>query len=360
MTAERAAADSAVHAGSVRLSPAGVYPGLRVLAWDGDVLYASRRYQLLRGKVTDAGCAWQSVGTVHPVWWRNLSSVSRLGFRLMRDGFHALAILPSEHLIGAVPGGIVTLPPDASEFHVSHRILRGTRPLHITATPEGRVFWGEYFDNAAREEVHIYGSQDAGSTWDVVYTFPRGAIRHVHNVVYDPWERCLWVLTGDYGAECRILRASCDFQSVDVVMSGNQQARAVAMVPTAEGLYFATDTPLEANFIYCMDRRGNLQRVADLTGSSIYGCSAGETVFFSTMVEPSAANPDRNVRVFGGTAKRGWQSLLAWPKDVWSMRFFQYGNAFLPDGRNTTDFLALTTNAVAGADLAASIYRVGG
>jgi len=40
------------------------------------------------------------------------------------------------------------------------------------------------------------------------------------------------------GSECRILRVSCDFRNVDVVLSGHQQARAVALVPTPDGLYF--------------------------------------------------------------------------------------------------------------------------
>jgi hypothetical protein len=31
------------------------------------------------------------------------------------------------------------------------------------------------------------------------------------------------------GSECRILRVSCDFRNVDVVLSGHQQARAVAL-----------------------------------------------------------------------------------------------------------------------------------
>ena len=39
------------------------------------------------------------------------------------------------------------------------RIPRGTRPLHMTATPDGRVFFGEYFDNDERDEVHIYTSR---------------------------------------------------------------------------------------------------------------------------------------------------------------------------------------------------------
>jgi len=39
------------------------------------------------------------------------------------------------------------------------------------------------------------------------------------------------------------------------------------------------------------------------------------------------------------------------------MKYFQYGNAFLPDGENSTDLLAATTIAVQGADLRTSIWQ---
>jgi hypothetical protein len=341
-------------------SAAARFPGLRALAWSGDELYASRGYQLLRANIQNpsTNLHWQSVGTFRPAWRRRFSVLNRLSARLFRDGLHALAIHSSSSLIAAVPGAIITLNPGETEFLCTHAITRGTRPLHITAVPGGAVYWGEYFDNPGREEVHIYSSTDAGTTWTVAYTFPSGGIRHVHNIVHDPWENCLWVLTGDYGDECRILRASCDFSRVDTVLQGNQQARAVALVPTDDGLYFSSDTPLESNFIYRLDRQGALSQLAPISSSSIYGCRVGEQVFFSTMVEPSEVNRDPNVRVYAGNISRGWQPLLAWRKDHWPMSLFQYGNAFLPDGNNTTNFLAVTTVAVEADDMATSLYSI--
>ena len=261
-------------------------------------------------------------------------------------------------MVAAVAGAIVTLRPGENEFRTTHVIARGTRPLHITSVPSGTVYWGEYFDNAARAETHIYASTDGGVTWNVAYTFPRGAIRHVHNIVYDVWGDCLWILTGDYGDECRILHASCDFSRVDVVLQGNQQARAVALVPAEDGLYFASDTPLEANFIYRMNRHGELRKLAAVTSSSINGCRVREAVFFSTMVEPSDVNADNNVRIYGSLDGENWPALLAWPKDHWPMRFFQYGNAFFPDGENKTGYLALATVAVGQDDQSTLLYSM--
>jgi hypothetical protein len=269
-----------------------------------------------------------------------------------------LNVLPTKHLVGAVPKAIITLVPGETEFRISHRILRGTRPLHIASTRDGHLYWGEYFDNQQRDEVHIYASTDNGASWNVTYTFPKGAIRHVHNIVYDEWENCLWVLTGDNGSECRVLKASCDFRTVDVIISGNQQVRAVAFVPTRDALFFSSDTPFEANHIYRMDRRGNLEKLANISSSSIYGCSVGNAIFFSTMIEPTEVNRDHNVRLYGSVDSGSWHSLLAWRKDMWPKSLFQFGNVLLPNGLNTSRVLALTTVAVKKDDLQTSLWSL--
>ena len=341
------------------LSRVATFPHLRALLWADRFLYASRGYDLLRAEMDANSIEWEHVARCNPPSWRNVSASFRLTSRLFRDGFHALAKLSSGHFVAAVPGAIITLNPGEQEFRISHKIRRGTRPLHIATTPDEHFYWGEYFDNPGRDEVHVYASTDRGSTWHVAYTFPEGTIRHVHNIVHDPWQNCLWIFTGDDGGECRILRASFDFKNVETVLSGNQQARAVAAVPTEAGLYFSSDTPQEQNFIYRLNGKGDLTTLAELSSSSIYGSRVGNAIFFTTTVEPSVVNLEQAVCVYGSLDRINWDRKLEWGKDRWPMRFFQYGNAILPDGKNTTDFLVVSTIAVRPGDGETSIWRVG-
>ncbi len=350
---------------ALKLWRVGAWRGVRLLAWDGDVLYACRGYQLVRlraGLQIDERAEWEPVARFRPAWWRNFTSHTALSYRLMRDGVHALAIFGDQTndrtMVGAVPGALVTRMPGNDEFQVTHKIRRGTRPLHVVAVPSGSIYWGEYFDNRERAEVHIYVSIDRGRAWQVAYTFPAGSIRHIHNIVYDRWGDCLWILTGDDGAECKILRASSDLRSMEVVLAGNQQTRAVAAIPTQEGLYVSTDTPFERNHVYRLDRAGNAERVGDLASSSIYGCSAGGALFFSTMIEPSVVNASREVHIAGSVGGTNWQVLARWKKDNLPMRYFQYGNAILPDGVNTSRYLAATTIAVEKDDLITTLWEV--
>lgn len=347
---------SAIRTPAINVCKVATFSNLRALAWSGKTLYASRGYTLLASE-PEHSFTWREAGRFHPALWRLLTSQTRLTSRLVRDGFHSLAIHPYGNLIAAVPGAIITLAPGEKKFRVTHRIIRGTRPLHFTATPDGRLYWGEYFDNPGRDAVHIYISDNGGSTWCTAYTFPAHSIRHIHNIVYDGWANCFWIFTGDYGSECRLIHASLDFNTMHEVLAGNQQARAVAAIVTQDGLYFASDTPLEHNYISHLDRNGNLRQLCAISSSSIYSCRNRAGMFFSTMVEPSQVNESNEVRLYSSENGVEWDALASWRKDRWPMKFFQYGNAFLPDGDNQTDFLAASTIAVKGADFQTTIWR---
>lgn len=344
--------------GACQLTRIGEFPNLRVLLWVGSTLYASSAYRLLKADTRQSGFKWIETARFRPAWWRQISSRNRMTWRLCRDGFHALVALHSGHFVGAVPGAIVALDPGQRDFRITHALLRGTRPLNIAADSADRLYWGEYFDNADRDEVYVYGSHDLGASWAVIYTFPKRSVRHVHNIIHDRWGDCFWVLTGDYESECRILRASRDWQTVEVVVSGNQQYRAVSLIATREALYFATDTPLELNYIYRMERSGHVMRLDSISSSSLYGCRVGNALFFSTMIEPSKVNLSREASIFGTVNDDGWSALLRWRKDNWPMRFFQYGNVILPAGENSTSLLAATPIAVDEADLTTSLWEV--
>jgi hypothetical protein len=360
----RAAHDASLASTSspaINLRKLGSWRGIRVLAWRGEDLYGCRGYELLRldsRDIQSGKASWQPVVRFRPIWWRSLTARNALTYRLVRDGFHALAIADDESMIAAAPGAIITRDQAGGEFELTHKVVRGTRPLHITAVPGGNIYWGEYFNNRERAEAHIYASADRGRTWHVSYTFPAGAVRHVHNVIYDRFGDCLWILTGDEGTECKVLRADRDLRNVEVLLSGNQQARAVAAIPTRDALYLSTDTPLERNQVFRLDREGRAEAVAELASSSIFGCRTGRALFFSTMAEPSRVNTAREVHLVGSADGSKWEVVASWEKDAWPMRYFQYGNVILPDGENTTNYLAATSIAVKGDDLVTTLWEV--
>jgi len=320
------------------------------------VLYGGKGYELWRWNVL-AG-SWEFVADFDPGWTRRMSGAVRLTSRLRRDGFYALSILPSGDMVAILPGAIARCPAGAQRFQPTWQIRRGTRPLSMVAVPDGSLYWGEYYRNSARSEVHVYGSRDGGCSWDVVYTFGPGQIRHVHSITHDPHRACLWMCTGDYGRECRILKVALDWSTVETVLEGTQQARTVRPVPTPDGLYFATDSELEQNHVYWLGDEGSIEPRCATSGPCLSACQVGTAMFFSTDVEPSKVNREPRACLYGSRDGRTWTRLLAWRKDRWPMTLFQFGNIALPTGRNDTAYLAATGVAVEKEDGVTSVWTL--
>src|SRR5690348_3449727 len=96
----------------LKLSLLASFPRTRALTWQDRALYASSGYQLRRVDFDPQnGFVSSHVAEYHPGPLRSLTSRSRLASRFLRDGFHALTVLSSGHLIAAVPHAIVRLEP---------------------------------------------------------------------------------------------------------------------------------------------------------------------------------------------------------------------------------------------------------
>ena len=334
--------------------------GFKGLMWDNDHLYVSKGYTLFKMNLKNlrrGNIMLEKIGSYKPDIVRGLASKNRILTRLFRAGFHAVRMWDSE-IIGIVAKNIVKFDEKGSKFVSVFKIKRGTRPFGMAVTPEGKLYWGEYFDNKERDEVYVYGSEDGGYSWDIVYTFPKGSIRHIHNIFYDSYENCLWVLTGDYGKEPKIIKFSTDWRTIDIICEGTQQARAASMIFREDKIYYATDTELEQNYIYSIDRKtGKIERLLPLPGPSIFASEAGKYMFVSTHSEPGRLfNPYAFLYISEDGEE--WFECLKWRKDKLHPLFFQYGSIILPYGKTPYNYLAATGRAVDSEDGYLNIWKI--
>ena len=111
---------SAIPTHALQLRRVAAYRGIRVLTWAEGHLYACRGYEVIRLR---AGTSqWEQLARFRPAWWRNITSRNALSHRLVRDGFHALAVLSDQTIVGAVPGALVTKAPGSDELHTRHAV----------------------------------------------------------------------------------------------------------------------------------------------------------------------------------------------------------------------------------------------
>lgn len=323
---------------------------LRVLHVDGALVYASHGLDVHVSR--DGGRSFTLLGRA----WRTAASralaLTPIASRLLRAGVHALVPLFDGGHVAVVRGAILRREVFGARFEVTHEVARGTRPLNVCADGEGVLFFGEYFGNPARDEVHVYGSED-GRAWDVAYTFPRKTIRHVHAVVHDPYRHGLWVLTGDDADEAGVWWTADRFRTLEPVARGFQGARAVMALPTPRGLIVPSDAPDEPNFIQRLDpRTGRMERLAAVPGSVF---SAGRThrlYLVSTALEPSAVNLDPRVALFGSVDGEDWRPVARFERDLAPLNDIrgrlQYPMVLLPSGTQSDGGVLATGQALRG------------
>jgi hypothetical protein len=292
-------------------------------------------------------------GECPPTWQDRFAAASRLVARALRAGCRGLLQLPDHSLLVLARGRLLKVGHDGA-FREVLRIRRGSGPLTICLTPTGTLFFGEYFFNDARDEVHIFGSRDCGETWAIVYTFPPGAIRHVHAIVFDHFRKGCWVTTGDSDAESMILFSGDEFRTLQRVFYGEQRFRSVSLIPCADALITATDTPFEPNYIMrLLPERGRVEQVQAVSGSVFALATAGRFQVASVAVEPSKVNVSRKAQLLfsqdGGTH---WTELRGGWKDLWQIPYsrllpdkiselplFQHGSFELPWGTSHASVL---------------------
>ena len=326
------------------------WPGLRAHLIDPNgIVHASRGYTLLSSN--DFGASWAPGPSIRPSLSESMVRPFNLGIRLLRGGIHGLTITDDGSLVAIARKGIWRAPTGENQMRRVFRIDRGSRPLNLCSVPGGILCFGEYFANRGREALHIYGSWDNGKTFEPVYTFPSGSVRHIHGLFHDPFRHGIWILTGDESDESRFLFASEDFQQVDVVLQQGQLSRAVIVVIHPDGLYYGTDTPLEQNYLcFYEESTSSLHRLGQLPSSCFSSCRVGDKMYFECVAEPSEVNADRTVSLWAlrGDGEMGLHA--SWERDYWPAPLFQFGRMSLARGPNPSPYLFASGTAVQGAD----------
>jgi hypothetical protein len=312
---------------------------MRALAISSDMLYAEHDQAIL-------GLSTQVLGDsrieiILP--GQSFLSRTRLVMRLLRLGVHALCQVADGVLVMGTRHKVIRYDPAARRFSHSFDIPNGRRFLFLSIGPCNDLHFGEYFGNEERETVHIYRSADGGCKFEVVRTFTAKGIRHIHGVFHDPYTGALWVTTGDTDQESGIWVTEDGFRTFERVLGGSQQTRAIQLLFTQQHVYFGSDTPLERNYIYRLEKKsGRVERLQEVESSVFWGCKVNEFLFFSTTVEPSAVNTSRHAWIWGSKDGGRWKKIVGFHKDIWPMKLFQYGQIFFPSGENNTGYLFFT------------------
>ncbi len=290
--------------------------------------------------------------------------------RLFRFGFRAAIALDNDHLVLSRGNSLFELDLQTGSFSSGWYCGDGIRPLVLSKVdgiysfPDG-VYFGGYLKNNEKNPVNIYRRKDRDN-WEVVFSFPKNTINHVHAIVPDKYRNCLWVLTGDFGDAAAIWKFIDGFNKVERFAYGDQKWRGCVAFALPEGLLYATDTPFADNHIFLLIEDGTIETLANLFGSCIYGCQWKDKYVFSSTVEADGRNEtflkllfcpqrgsgivDNYVHMYVGDIVNGFHEVYKERKD-WLPFVFQFGAFKFPAGVNNGDKLYFQPVATEQNDL---------
>lgn len=282
----------------------------------------------------------------------------RLSERLIRLEPRTACILDEEQILISIQGSTprqgcvfrVNLKKHSIEKELDYRSGMNN-PLSFTYIKglkgfEDCVLFGEYFSNNNFEKVNVW--RRINGVWDIALTLPAGSLYHIHGIVPDYKNSCLYILTGDSDKESAIIKVTDNFKTVTPTLYGSQQFRSCVAFPYKDGLLYATDTPREVNHIYYarpVDGKWTAEPVGEIPGPCIYGREQGGTFYFATSVEADDTLPafryrfsyklgagvkNRESHIIKVSQNLNVEPLCSFKKDIWPMLLFQFGNCIFP------------------------------
>ena len=286
-------------------------------------------------------------------------------FRLVRralriDKSNAVFNMARDGVVVIYQGNVYYYDLNLFQLRAVGRLRQSRNVPHggICVTSEG-IFFGEYGANPDRQTVPVWGSDDGGRNWRVMYEFPAGIIKHVHGIYKDPFSESLWITTGDFQGECFLVEI-CDQNFSNVIFYGNgqQEWRAVTPLFTSETIYLPMDSPKQTSVLQLFDRSTKkLTSGEAFPGPVWYAKQFGDgTAVYQSSVEvgPGVTSPYASLMYSSDLVS--WETVADFKKDMFPFRLFKFGVIAFAEGNQSPHEFLIHGEAVKGID--GKVFRV--
>ena len=286
--------------------------------------------------------------------WKELFSFSRKLRRALR--LDKCNVVPVRDGLVIVRQGDVYFY-DEKQNHLTQTLrLKNCRNLlhqSIAVFNDGKeIVFGEYGLNPQRTEVPVYKSSDGGRSWQTIFTFPAGKIRHVHGCYFDPFEKKIWTLTGDFNGESHILFSDPDFNEVEWIGNGTQIYRACNAFFEEDAVHWIMDSHLEDSFHIRLERKDRtIKKMQRFPGPVWYIKRLQDGYYLAaTAQEIGAGVKDEYAHLMVSKDLQSWQDVQRFEHDGLPKGYFKFGVIGFADGPQTSNAFYIFTEAIKGLD----------
>jgi hypothetical protein len=285
--------------------------------------------------------------------WRSVFAWSRLGRRALR--LDKCNVIPVQDDLVIIRQGQVYHYDSVRKILTPTLKLKNCRNiLHqsMLVTGQGELYFGEYGDNSSRTEVPIYRSRDRGRTWETIFVFPAGKIKHVHGCYWDPYEHKIWVFSGDFSGECYPLCADPDFKQVEWIGDGQQQFRMCNAFFEPDSIHWIMDSQLEDSYHIRMDRATRqIEKISVFPGPVWYIQKLTDGYYLAaTAQEIGPGVHDQYAHLLVSTDLIHWEDILQFKHDGFPKRYFKFGVIGFADGPQSSQGFYLFGEALKNLD----------
>ena len=251
-------------------------------------------------------------------------------------------------------GGIIYSYSQIEGLQKIDKLGSGRNILHNAAakTPSNKLIFGEYFGNNKNDTVNIYSLDLESKKLEVAYTFEKNSVRHIHSCYWDEFSKKLWVFTGDFDGECKVLVADERFSKVNILGDGSQKWRAVSAFFKENEVYWLMDSPLETSTLIKYDRRSNkiysLQEFPSPIYYSLSFVDGGHLI--ATTHEPGPSVIGNTANIFYSDDLVEWEEIAKFEHDGWSLNYLKYGIIGFSAGPQTKNNFFIFCEALKGMD----------
>lgn len=271
--------------------------------------------------------------------WKWIFSLLRIGRRAFR--LDKCNVIPVKDGLVIIRQGIVYhYDIEKTKLTPTLKLKNCRNILHqaMLVLENGDIYFGEYGNNSSRSEVPLYRSQDFGHSWQRIYTFPAGKIKHIHGCYWDPYEKKIWVCTGDFAGECYILSADPDFQNIEWIGDGQQVFRMCNAFFKPDSIHWIMDSQLEDSYHIRMDRKTRWVQKLTLFPGPVWYIKQLEDGFYlaATAQEIGWGVHDNQSHLMVSRDLVNWEDIQQFAHDGLPKRFFKFGVVAFADGPQTS------------------------
>lgn len=316
--------------------------------WAADTSYYLSRRNILYHS-SGLKPPFKKIATINAPGWKQIISNIRPAQRLLR--FMVTNVVPLDNgdifvtfdkSVGVIRNG---------RFEHLEGLARPCRVLRSACAIDnnGDIYFGEYLANDERGPMRIYKYRPGSNELEVPYFFRANSIKHIHGIYFDKFTDSLVCLTGDEESECRMLRTTDGFATMQTIGEGDETWRAVSILFDSRAMFYGMDAEFRSNHIYRMDREtGERKSLGEVTGTVFYSKQIGDDLFFATTAENAQSQTENVAALWNITPNGELREIAKFPKDGWHGTLFMFGTIHFPYGPPNDDHLYFSLVGVRG------------